>query len=84
MIICDNGIIREMTQEEVIEMESKRKHYFDSTSYDELVNEKIREKYSISQEFSILRQKDEKPEEYQQYYNYCEECKIYVKEHIKG
>lgn len=47
--------------------------------YDEAVNSKIKERYSDSQEFAILRQKDEKPEEYQGYYNYCEECKQYVK-----
>ena len=38
--------------------------------------------YNISQEFAILRQKDEKPEEYAEYYAYCEECKAYVKKMI--
>lgn len=48
-------------------------------NYDEKVNELIRERYSVSQEFSILRQKETKPEEYQQYYDYCESCKREVK-----
>jgi hypothetical protein len=49
-------------------------------SYSDLVNQEIRKKYNESEEFSILRQKEEKPEEYQEYYNYCEECKIKAKE----
>ena len=49
-------------------------------SYDEAVNIEIRKKYTESQEFSILRQKDEKPTEYQTYYEYCEKCKTIVKE----
>jgi hypothetical protein len=46
----------------------------------EEINERIRERYTESQEFSILRQKDEKPEEYAEYYAFCEECKRFVKE----
>ena len=37
-----------------------------------------------SQEFAILRQKDEKPEEYNAYYAYCEECKDFVKAKKEG
>ena len=48
--------------------------------YDELVNKKIRERYTESQEFAILRQKEEKPEEYEVYYDYCEECKERAKQ----
>lgn len=44
-------------------------------SYDELVEQKIRQRYTISAEFAVLRQRDEKPTEYQQYYDYCEQCK---------
>ena len=54
--------------------------YWASLPYDEAVNAKIRERYSESQEFAILRQKDAKPEEYAEYYAYCEECKAFVKE----
>ena len=53
--------------------------HIESIDYGEAVDSKIREKYSVSQEFAILRQKDEKLEEYKEYYNYCEECKKYVK-----
>ena len=54
--------------------------YWASIPYDEAVNMKIRERYTESQEFAILRQKDEKPEEYAVYYAYCEECKAFVKD----
>ena len=53
--------------------------YWASLPYDEAVNAKIRERYSESQEFAIHRQKDKKPEEYTEYYAYCEECKAFVK-----
>lgn len=49
-------------------------------NYGEAINAKIRERYTESQEFAILRQKDEKPEEYAEYYAYCEKCKNAVKE----
>lgn len=79
MRMFDGNTYREMTQEEITEMELQQKEaekeYLSTLSYDELVNIKIREKYTESQEFAILRQKDEKPEEYKEYYQYCEECK---------
>lgn len=43
--------------------------------YDELVDSKIRARYTISQEFAILRQRDTKPEEFAEYNAYCEQCK---------
>lgn len=47
--------------------------------YENAVNAKIREKYTLSQELSILRQRDEKTEEYAEYYAYCEQCKAQAK-----
>lgn len=79
-----NGKYIEMTQEEINQMREKQvkyEHtYINSLPYDELVNKKIRERYTESQEFAILRQKDEKPEEYVEYYQYCEECKERAKQ----
>lgn len=43
--------------------------------YSEKVDELVREKYSLSQELAILRQRDEKIAEYEEYYRYAEECK---------
>lgn len=83
MIIYENGIYRELTAEEVAELKTQtqeaEREYWANISYDEAVNTEIRKKYSESQEFAILRQKDEKPEEYEAYYAYCEECKNYIK-----
>lgn len=50
--------------------------------YEELVNELIRKKYSIAQEFAILRQRDDKPEEFAIYNAYAEECKAKAKQQI--
>lgn len=49
-------------------------------SYDNAINNEIKKQYSDSQEFAILRQKDIKPEEYQEYYDYCEACKEKIKQ----
>ncbi len=84
--IWDNGAIRELSEIEIAEYEQKDDTgtpYKETISYGEAVNLKIRERYTESQEFAILRQKDEKPEEYAQYYAYCEECKKSVKKHIE-
>lgn len=48
-------------------------------AYENYVNSLIREKYTLSQELAILRQKDTKPEEYAAYNAYCEMCKIEAK-----
>ena len=81
--VYENGIIREMTPEEVAAMQAETERaeaeYWASIPYKKAVNEKIRERYDESEEFAILRQRDEKPEEYAEYYSYCEECKAFVK-----
>jgi len=43
--------------------------------YPGLVDTLIRQKYSQSDELAIQRQRDAKPEKFQEYYDYCEECK---------
>lgn len=48
--------------------------------YAEKVDMLVREKYTISDELAILRQRDTKPEEFQKYFNYVEECKKKAKE----
>lgn len=80
----DGKQYRDMTPDEIADNELAlvfwERQYWQSIPYDEAVDAEIRKRYSISQEFAILRQKDEKPEEYTAYYAYCEECKVYVKE----
>lgn len=74
----------ELTSEEIAarqaEAERVEAEYWEALPYDDAVNGKIRERYSESQEFAVLRQKEEKPQEYADYYTYCEECKVFVKE----
>ena len=75
-----NGQYLDVTEEEIRQaIEEAKKHEIPMPSYDELVDYEIRKKYTASQEFAILRQRDEKPEEYAEYYAYCEECKARVK-----
>lgn len=47
--------------------------------YENRVVELLREKYSLNQELAILRQRDEKPEEYAAYNEYAEACKTKAK-----
>ena len=51
--------------------------------YENAVNTLIREKYTLSQELAILRQRDSKPEEYAAYNEYCETCKAQAKAKYK-
>lgn len=51
--------------------------------YGNQVNDLIRRRYSLSEELGILRQKDEKPEEYRVYFAFCEECKAKAREWLK-
>lgn len=79
-----NGKYIELTPSELAAMQAEQevaeRNYWLSVDYGDAINTRIRERYSESQEFAILRQKDEKPEEYAEYYAYCEECKAYVKQ----
>jgi hypothetical protein len=46
-----------------------------SAIYGQEVNRLIRERYSIADELAILRQRDEKPEEFKAYCEFAEACK---------
>lgn len=48
--------------------------------YPDLIVYFIRQKYSVDDEFALERQKDRKPNEYEQYDTYCENAKAYAKE----
>lgn len=47
--------------------------------YPELVEELIRQRYTISQELAINRQRDTKPTQFEEYNSYCEACKAEAK-----
>lgn len=46
-----------------------------SISYDNIVDALIKRRYDTSKEMAIHRQREEKTEEWSEYFNYCEECK---------
>lgn len=50
--------------------------------YHELVEEKIRARYTVGEELAIVRQRDRKPQEFAEYDAYCEKCKREAKEEL--
>lgn len=51
--------------------------------YGSMVEKKIRQRYSLSSELAILRQRDTKPDEFARYNQYVEQCKAEVKEELQ-
>ena len=68
---------RELTAEEGAVMEAMQQP---AINYDQLVSNLIRDKYTVDQEIAINRQRDTKPEEFQEYFDFCEQCKIKANE----
>ena len=50
--------------------------------YPNLVSRLIRERYSVDDEMAILRQRDTKPDEYEAYNAFCEDCKAKARKEI--
>ena len=48
--------------------------------YENMIVNEIRKKYSLNQELAILRQRDSKFIEYQEYFDYVEQCKAKAKQ----
>lgn len=48
--------------------------------YENMIVNEIRKKYSLNQELAILRQRDSKFYEYQEYFEYVEQCKSKAKQ----
>jgi hypothetical protein len=71
MRIYDNGTYRDMTEEEIAEMQKD----IPSIPYEQRVVNRIRERYSVDDELAILRQRDTKPEEFAQYNAFVERIK---------
>lgn len=56
--------------------------YVDSVpmpTYEQRVQQSIRERYSVDDELAILRQRDTKPDEFAAYFEYAEQCKAQAK-----
>jgi hypothetical protein len=53
-------------------------------TYEELVVQKIRDRYTVDDELAILRQRDTKPEEFAEYNTFCEACKTAAREEVEA
>lgn len=59
--------------------------YVDSVpmpTYEQRVQQSIRERYSVDDELAILRQRDTKPDKFAAYYEYAEQCKAQAKKQM--
>ena len=71
MRVYDNGIYRDMTEEEIANMQKD----IPPIPYEQRVVDRIRAVYSIDDELAILRQRDTKPQEFAEYNAFCERIK---------
>ena len=76
MRICENGIYRDMTEEEINALETET----EPIPYEQRVISRIREKYSIDDEIALLRQRNTKIEEFTEYYDFVEKIKAEERE----
>ncbi len=63
-----------------VTVETPDEEFKDTRSYSEKVVSLIREKYSLDEELALERQRDSKPQEFNEYYAYCEACKQKAKQ----
>lgn len=63
-----------------VTVETPDEEFKDTRSYSEKVVSLIREKYSLDEELAIQRQRDGKPQEFSEYFEYCEACKQKAKQ----
>lgn len=75
MKLVINGKVVEMTPEEYAEYEKDLGITIIEPSYKEKIINKIRRKYSVDDEIAILRQRDSKPEEFKEYFDFVENIK---------
>lgn len=71
MRVCENGIMRDATPEEIALLTENQV----IIPYKDRVVLRIREKYSLDDELAILRQRDTKPQEFEEYNGYVEKIK---------
>ena len=71
MRVCENGIMRDATPEEIDLLTENQV----IIPYKDRVVLRIREKYSLDDELAILRQRDTKPQEFEEYNSYVEKIK---------
>ncbi len=80
MKVLENGVYREMTPDEITEVQLLD----EPLSRKEAIVSAIREKYSLDDEIAILRQRDTKPEEFREYFDFVEEIKSKIPDKVGG
>lgn len=78
MKVLENGSYRDMTPEEIAEAE----RLSETPTRKEAIISAIREKYSLDDEIAILRQRDTKPREFEEYFNFVEKIKSSIPEKV--
>ena len=76
MRVYEDGIYREMTEQEIAEMKAN----MPTIPYEQRIVARIRERYSIDDELAILRQRDTKPDEFAAYNDFVERIKTEERE----
>ena len=76
MRVYEDGIYREMTEQEIAEMEANKPNI----PYEQRVVARIRERYSVDDELAILRQRESKPDEFAAYNDFVERVKCEERE----
>lgn len=76
MRVYEDGVYREMTEQEIAEMEANKPNI----PYEQRVVARVRERYSVDDELAILRQRDTKPDEFAEYNEYVEQVKAEERE----
>lgn len=77
--ITNTNVSSNKTEEELAEIREKRKKEHDKRMFKYALINQIRKKYSIDDELAVLRQKDTKPEEFEEYNKYVEDKKAELK-----
>ncbi|MBE6802504.1 MAG: hypothetical protein E7530_06445 [Ruminococcaceae bacterium] len=78
MKVLENGVYREMTWEEIADIELN----IETPTRKEIIVSAIREKYSVDDEIAILRQRDTKPREFEEYFNFVEKIKSRIPQKV--
>lgn len=78
MKVLENGSYRDMTWEEIADIELN----IETPPRKEIIVSAIREKYSVDDEIAILRQRDTKPREFEEYFNFVEKIKSQIPQKV--
>lgn len=72
------GVTPSQTLEDFEEVDELPK--YTRQEYVDKVRKLIKEEYQVEDEIALYRQKEAKPEEFEKYNKFCEDCKIKAKE----